>query len=78
MTCTVTDCPRCREDPERDELERNAARYLWLRCGGSNDGGADFYNAFEKDGYGGSTLKYGDDLDAAIDAEIAKLTGEKQ
>jgi len=51
--------------------EKDAARYRWLRKGGSNDFGADYYRAFEKDGYGGSTLKFEADLDAAIDQEIS-------
>ena len=46
------------------ELIADAERYRWLRE--SRDDG--FWKCHEKDGEGGSILKYGVDLDSAIDA----------
>jgi len=53
---------------ERDAMAKNAARYVWLReiYSGSS-------TITEKDGFGGRMLKSYESLDAAIDAEIAKL-----
>lgn len=48
---------------ERDALRADVERYRWLRS--HPDG---FWSCHEKDGYGGDVLKYGGDLDAAIDA----------
>jgi hypothetical protein len=48
-------------------LREDAERYRWLRKGGSNDFGADYYKAFEKYGYGGKQLRFEADLDRAID-----------
>ena len=48
---------------ERDALRADVERYRWLRS--HSDG---FWSCHEKDGYGGDVLKYGGDLDAAIDA----------
>lgn len=47
---------------ERDALKADAERYRWLREHVS-DG-----RCTEKDGYGGYTLRFGESLDAAIDA----------
>lgn len=43
----------------------DAERYRWLREHGDR-------GCTEKDGYGGQTLRMGDDLDAAIDAARAQ------
>lgn len=50
------------------ELIADARRYRWLR----SSRGDDFYKCHVKDGYGGKTLKYGIDLDDAIDAILAQ------
>lgn len=49
-----------------EALQADAARYRWLRE--SRDDG--FWKCHEKDGEGGSILKYGVDLDSAIDAAM--------
>lgn len=48
------------------ELIAMARRYQWLRSCRDDS----FYRCHEKDGYGGQVLKYGVDLDAAIDAAM--------
>lgn len=48
------------------ELERDAARYRWLRDNSTE------YSLTQKDGYGGRELKGWDDLDAAIDAAMGE------
>ncbi len=57
-----------RAEAERDALRAEAERYRWLRI--DRDWG--FWCCHEKDGEGGQILKYGADLDAAIDAALEK------
>jgi len=57
-----------RAEAERDALRADAERYRWLRT--ARDWG--FWCCHGKDGEGGQILKYGADLDAAIDAALEK------
>ena len=57
---------------ERDELKADAMRYRWLRNGGDDDHGVGIYDPVIGDF---CFTTWDSDLDAAIDAAIAK--GEK-
>jgi hypothetical protein len=55
-------CPFCTDYAA--PFRKNAARYLWLREHGDT-------NCTEKDGYGGQTLKTGEDLDTSVDKAMS-------